>query len=89
MLKKVEFKTNDQHHMLLQNEKVKSSLGNNEEFEDPRSSSILVHEEHYYALKPQRNPVFKLLDDLKNYRVDLSKLSDEILKRDIEQYFPP
>lgn len=52
MLKKVEFKTNDQHHMLLQNEKVKSSLGNNEEFEDPRSSSILVHEEHYYALKP-------------------------------------
>jgi hypothetical protein len=43
-----------------------------------QSTNIVVHEEQYYALKPQRNAIFKLLDDLKNYRVNLKTLNEEL-----------
>ena len=53
-----------------------------------RGHSILIHEEHYYALKPQRNGLFCLLNDLRNYRVTLQTLGHEIEGRDIRRIIP-
>lgn len=40
--------------------------------------------EHYYCLRPFKNSMLTLLDDLKNYRVNLKDLGGEIYNRNIE-----
>jgi hypothetical protein len=53
-----------------------------------RGHSILIHEEHYYALKPQRNGLFCLLEDLRNYRATLQTLGYELEAREIRRLIP-
>lgn len=38
----------------------------------------------YYALKPVHNPIFILLNQLKNYQVNLRDIESEIERRNIE-----
>ena len=46
--------------------------------------SFIVHEEQYYAIRPQRNQLYCLLEDLRNYRgVTLQSLGREIDRREI------
>ena len=52
------------------------------------TQSILIHEEQYYALKPQRNPLFCLLEDLRNYKVTLQTLGSQIEARGIRNMIP-
>lgn len=52
------------------------------------STSVVVHEEQYYALKPIKNDVYLLLEDLKNYRVTLRSLGAELERRDIAKRLP-
>jgi hypothetical protein len=54
--------------------------------ESPQESarSFIVHEEQYYAIRPQRNQLYCLLEDLRNYRgVTLQNLGREIDRREI------
>jgi hypothetical protein len=50
---------------------------------------VIVHEEHYYALKPFKNDLYCLLEDLKHYRgITLRNLNEEITKRHIASAIP-
>ena len=35
------------------------------------ANSVVVHEEVFYCLKPHKDAIYTLLDDLKHYRVGL------------------
>ncbi|CDW75300.1 UNKNOWN [Stylonychia lemnae] len=73
---------------LLQNEKVKNSIDSHEGFKGvaltSSSGNIPNLHEHYYCLKPMKNEALKLILDLKNYRVNIRNIYDELMSRKIE-----
>ena len=52
------------------------------------TGSVVVHEEHYYVLKPLKNKIFNLLDDLKHYRVTLKNLGTELQRQQVAKDLP-
>lgn len=86
LVKKLENSSTAQAQELLQNEKVKktiSSLSQENLHGILNDSGPIVLSEFYYCIKPMRNDVLSLLEDLRSYKVKLVDLKEEILKRNI------